>query len=169
MTADQIKTGAFYTTVVLRVVAQVAVSYCLSFKCDICVIAHNHSRPLQPCRWLRCDVIKWDRLIIPGPRSRVCECLLVVEMIPPSNPFCICRNLKYFVLPSRSSLRPAALVLLLPTVVWCILAAVLLWSVLQPPLSRDIWIKFAKLLEPAEEKYSTLLPAEPQPHWLGVC
>lgn len=43
-------------------------------------------------------------------------------------------------------------------------------STLQSVLSRDPWIKFVKLLELAQEKYSSLLPAEPQPHWLGfVC
>lgn len=50
-----------------------AVSYCLTFKCDICVIAHHPSRPLHPCRWLRCDVIKRGGLIIAGPRAPVCE------------------------------------------------------------------------------------------------
>lgn len=55
----------------------------------------------------------------------------------------------------------------LPAVVWSILAPALLSSILQLVLSRDVWIKFVKLLAPAEEKYSSLLPAEPQPHWHG--
>ena len=36
--------------------------------------------------------------------------------------------------------------------------------------SGDIWMKFAKLLERVREKYSSPVPAELQPHWLGfVC
>lgn len=36
--------------------------------------------------------------------------------------------------------------------------------------SRDIWIKFVKPMEPAQEKYCSVLPGEPQPHWLRfVC
>lgn len=57
--ADQIKMdAAVYTQQCCSARAQVVVLYCLSFKCDICVIAHNHSRRLQPRRWLRRHVIK---------------------------------------------------------------------------------------------------------------
>lgn len=115
----------------------------------------------------RRDVIKRDGLIIAAPRSRACEGAPVVD-IPPSS-LSECEIFQASSFPSRLGLHPAAAAPLLPTLLWCSLAAALLWSVAQAALSRDVWIKFAKLLENAGEKSSALLPAEPQPHWRRVC